>query len=238
MYKKATRIIKQFQMKKSIFFSVLALISIQCYAQKENNHKWNFNNLDGWAFEQQDDNPSNQCEINNGILKIFTRAHSWERKKIKTEKKYTSGRYTWRTYIPKMGEKDQASVGSWIYCDDHHELDFEVGYGNEKIRKELNAAPDDMIAYMTSQDFPNSSVPFAIKSGWHIFEIDLKLKDNKYYATWLIDNKKRHGLQLGYGAEIPFRIYCSVENLKFIGDHIPQQDNYGLYDFVKYRYHQ
>ena len=61
-----------------------------------------------------------------------------------------------------MGEKDQASVGSWIYCDDHHELDFEVGYGNTDVRKKLNASPDDMIAYMTSQDFPYSSVPVNI----------------------------------------------------------------------------
>ena len=68
-----------------------------------------------------------------------------------------------------MGEKDQASVGSWIYCDDHHELDFEVGYGNTDVRKKLNASPDDMIAYMTSQDFPYSSVPVKLKTGWHIF---------------------------------------------------------------------
>ncbi|WP_316817862.1 hypothetical protein [Pedobacter nyackensis] len=226
-------------MKKSIFFTMLALISIQSYAQKENNQKWNFNNLDGWKFEHQDENPSNQCEIDNGILKIFTRAQSWDRKKVRTAaKKYTSGRYTWRTYIPQMGEKDQASVGSWIYCDDHHELDFEVGYGNAAVRKQLNAAPDDMIAYMTSQDFPSTSVPVTIKPGWHIFEIDLTIKDNKYYVTWLIDKKKQHGVQLQFGNEISFAIYCSVENLKFLGDRIPQQDNYGLYDFVKYQYHK
>lgn len=226
-------------MKKHFFIAVLTLVSIQSIAQKKNNQKWEFNNFEGWAFEQQDENPSKQCEINNGILKIFTRAQSWDRKKVKTaERKYTSGRYTWRTYIPQMGEKDQASVGSWIYCDDHHELDFEVGYGTAAVRKKLNAAPDDMIAYMTSQDFPNSSVPVTIKPGWHIFEIDLKLKGNKYYVTWLIDKKKLHGLQLQYGTETQFRIYCSVENLLFIGDRIPQQDNYGLFDFVKYRYHK
>ena len=137
-----------------------------------------------------------------------------------------------------MGEKDQASVGSWIYCDDHHELDFEVGYGNTDGRKKLNASPDDMIAYMTSQDFPYSSVPVKLKTGWHIFEIDLSIKEGKYYATWYIDKEKTHGIQLGFGNEISFYIFCSVENLKFIGDQIPQQENYGLFDFVKYKYHR
>lgn len=226
-------------MKKSILFFLLAFASLSCYPQKENNKKWDFNNLDGWVYAHQDDNPSQQCELENGVLKIFTRAQSWDRKKVRTEsKKYTTGRYTWKTYIPQMGEKDQASVGSWIYCDDHHELDFEVGYGNAEVRKKLNAAPDDMIAYMTSQDFPFTSVPKTIKAGWHLFEIDLAAKENKYYITWMIDKKITHEIQLKYGTEVSFHIFCSVENLKFIGDQIPQQENYGLFDFVKYKHHK
>ena len=106
------------------------------------------------------------------------------------------------------------------------------------IMKKLNASPDDMIAYMTSQDFPYSSVPVKLKTGWHIFEIDLSIKEGKYYATWYIDKEKTHGIQLGFGNEISFYIFCSVENLKFIGDQIPQQENYGLFDFVKYKYHR
>lgn len=226
-------------MNKLIIFSLLLLICTSGYSQKENNHKWNFNNLNGWVYGHQDDNPENQCDIKDGILKIYTRAQSWDRKKIRTtDKKYTTGRYTWKTYIPQMGEKDQASVGSWIYCDDHHELDFEVGYGKAEVRKKLNALPDEMIAYMTSQDFPFTSVPVKIKTGWHLFEIDLTIKDNKYYATWIIDKKKQHEMQLEFGNEISFHIFCSVENLKFIGDEIPQQENYGLFDFVQYKYHK
>lgn len=227
-------------MRLLIALSILLFVNNYfCSAQKENNKKWDFDNLDGWIYAHQDDNPSHQCEFENGILKIYTRAQSWDRKKVRTvAKKYTSGRYTWNTYIPLMGEKDQASVGSWIYCDDQHELDFEVGYGNAEIRQKLNALPDEMIAYMTSQDFPGSSVPIKIKTGWHRFEIDLTMKDDKYYITWIIDKKKRHELQLQYGNEISFHIFCSVENLKFIGDQIPHQENYGLFDFVKYKYHK
>lgn len=226
-------------MKKIIILSISFLVTLSCYSQKENNKKWKFNNLDGWVYAHQDDNPSQQCELKKGILKIFTRPQSWDRKKVRTEtKSYTAGRYTWKTYIPQMGEKDQASVGSWIYCDDHHELDFEVGYGKAEVRKKLNAAPDEMIAYMTSQDFPFTSIPVKIKTGWHIFEIDLAVKDGKYYASWLIDKVTRHEMQLKYGTEVSFYIFCSVENLKFIGDQIPHQENYGLFDFVQYKYHE
>lgn len=226
-------------MKKIIILSISFLVTLSCYSQKENNKKWKFNNLDGWVYAHQDDNPSQQCELKKGILKIFTRPQSWDRKKVRTEtKSYTAGRYTWKTYIPQMGEKDQASVGSWIYCDDHHELDFEVGYGKAEVREKLNAAPDEMIAYMTSQDFPFTSIPVKIKTGWHIFEIDLAVKDGKYYASWLIDKVTRHEMQLKYGTEVSFYIFCSVENLKFIGDQIPHQENYGLFDFVQYKYHE
>lgn len=226
-------------MKKVTILCALFLATLSCYSQKENNMKWRFNNLDGWVYAHQDDNPAQQCELEKGLLKIFTRAQSWDRKKVRTEhRKYTSGRYTWKTYIGQMGEHDQASVGSWIYCDDQHELDFEVGYGKAKVREELNAAPDEMIAYMTSQDFPFISVPVKIKVGWHIFEIDLTLKNGKYYATWIIDKKVCNEIQLKFGMEFSFYIFCSVENLKFIGDRIPQQDNSGLFDFVKYKYHK
>lgn len=225
---------------KRIIVLCLLLSCVQLgQAQETNNHRWDFNDLAGWKYGHQDDNPANQCEIKDGILKIFTRAESRDRKKIRTvDQIYTTGRYTWRTYIPQMGTRDQASVGSWIYCDDHHELDFEVGYGTSKARAEVGAEADDMLAYMTSQDFPFTSLPVKIKPGWHLFEIDLTLVDGKYHATWLIDGEKRHEVQLQFGNEISFRIYCSVENLKFIGDQIPQQENYGLYDYVEYKYHE
>lgn len=226
---------------------VLACISCICVAQQQEKEtsvgnptdkKWNFNSLNGWEYGHQDDNPDNQCVLENGYLRIFTRANSVDRKKVRTvDRIYTTGRYTWRTHIPQMGTGDQCSVGSWIYHDDRHELDFEVGYGVDSIRRVLNAAPDEMIAYMTSQAYPFSSVPVTLKTGWHLFEIDLTLKNGNYYITWLIDKKKKHELQLGFGREIPFYIFCSVENLKFIGDHPAQQENSGLFDFVRYKYH-
>ncbi len=199
---------------------------------------WDFDNLDGWVYAHQDDNPDNQCVLEEGTLRIFTRAHSWDRKKIRTTDTYTTGRYTWRTYIPQMGEGDMASVGSWIYCDDHHEIDFEVGYGKESVRLETGAAPDEMIAYMTTQDNPSKSVYIPIKTGWHIFEIDLSLRDGNYFVQWIIDDQVVSSVQQTFGEEYSFHIFCSVENLKFIGDHQPEKENYGLFDYVTYCYHE
>ncbi|MEG1006900.1 hypothetical protein [Bacteroides sp.] len=207
-------------------------------AKRPQSKEWNFNNLNGWKYEHQDNNPDNQCVLGNGYLQIFTRANSVDRKKVCTvDQIYTTGRYTWRTHIPQMGKGDQCSVGSWIYHNDQHELDFEVGYGKDSVRQTLNATPDEMVAYMTSQAYPLSSVPVVIKTGWHLFEIDLTLKNGNYYITWLIDNEPKYELQLEFGKEIAFRLFCSVENLKFIGDRPAQQDNSGLFDFVKYEYH-
>ncbi len=217
---------------------IISLLLTGCKESAVEEKRWDFNDLEGWVYGHQDDNPDNQCVIEDGKLRIFTRANSWDRKKVRTPEKYTTGRNTWRTYIPAMGVGDQASVGSWIYCDDHHEIDFEVGYGKKEVREELGAADDEMIAYMTTQDHPTQSTPVAIKTGWHIFEIDLTLVDGNYKVEWLIDNKVVSSVQQTFGKDYAFHIFCSVENLKFIGDHQPKQENYGIFDYVAYRYHE
>lgn len=218
---------------------IISIITGALYAQSPKKEVWKFNNLDGWVYEHQDKNPNNQCVIEKGKLRIFTTANSWDRKKIRTvDQIYTTGRYTWRTYIPEMGQGDQASVGSWIYCDDRHEIDFEVGYGKQSVREELGAEPDEMIAYAVTQSNPYKAVYVKIKTGWHIFEIDITLIDGNYKVEWLIDKKVISTVQQTFGKEYPFYIFCSVENLKFLGDHQPKQDNYGIFDYVKYKYHE
>lgn len=223
---------------KLFFFLFLLIPVLSVTAQPPKYAHWDFNDIKGWIYYGQDDNPARQYSIENGQLRIFTRANSNDRKKLRTEDKiYTTGRYTWKTFISDFGKGDQCSIGSWIYCDDHHEIDFEVGYGKQTDREKLNAAPDEVIAYMTTQDYPFQSIPVAIKKGWHIFEIDLSLVDGKYKVEWIIDGKTVSTVQQTYGPEIAFHIYCSVENLKFLGDHPASQDNYALYDYVTYKFH-
>lgn len=215
------------------------LCPLYLFAQSPESKKWGFRNLDGWVYTHQDDNPDMQCEIDKGKLKIWTRKGSYDRKKMRTaDRIYTTGRYTWRTYVPPIKLGDQTSIGSWLYCDDKHEIDFEVGSGNNQIREELKAGPDDLVVYMTTQGNPYHTFPRLIKSGWHIFEIDITSIDGKYSVKWFIDGKECASIQQTYGQEIAFYIYCSVENLKFLGDNIATQDNYGLFDYVKYKYHE
>lgn len=225
--------------KIAIFIAVFLLSGLsQAAAQAPASREWTFDNLDGWDYGHQDDNPDNQTVLQDGVVKMYTRANSRDRKKIRTaDKIYTTGRYTWRAFISDLGKGDQASIGTWIYHDDEHEIDFEIGYGKEEVRKQLSASPDDVVAYMTTQANPFQSTPVLIKKGWNIFEIDLSLVDGNYLLKWLINGVTVSTVQQTFGREYPFYIFCSVENLTFIGDNLPQQDNYGLFDYVKYEYH-
>ena len=41
--------------------------------------------------------------------------------------RFGAGKYTWRVYVPAMGKGDQASIGVFLYRDDQHEIDSEIG---------------------------------------------------------------------------------------------------------------
>ena len=212
-------------------------------ANTANQLKWNFDNTDDWINASQGDNANiSQTSVENNtdaedgkVVKIFTNLASKERKKLKTKKQYGAGLYTWRTYISDLGTNERVSIGSWLWNSDKHELDFEVGSGTSKDRDLLKTADDEVIAYITSQDNPALHQKIKIKkNAWHTFQIDLQLVGNKYFATWLIDGVKCAAQQLNYGQEHPFHIFCSTENLKFVGDNWPYKDNYGLWDYVTY----
>lgn len=210
----------------------------------ENQIKWNFTNTtDNWISANQGTQANlNLSSIveNSGCedgkaLKIYTEANTQQRQKLKTKQQFGTGLYSWRAYISDLGEVERVSIGSWLWNSDKHELDFEVGSGTATERNSLNLSNDEVIAYITSQDNPfiQQKVPIK-KNSWHTFQINLQLVNEKYFATWLIDGIKYATQQLNYGQEYPFHIFCSTENLKFIGDTWPYQNNYGLWDYVTY----
>lgn len=196
---------------------------------------WDFSNLDEWEDATQVGVPNYLIE--NGSLRMFTNANTWDRTKVKSAATYTTGTYSWRVYVPEMGIGDCASIGAFLYSDDTHELDFEIGYGNTAIREELNAASDDLIVYNTSQANPYHSFQSKIKRGqWYTLSITLALNNKKkYVASWKIDNSILTSRTLTYGTGTKFKIFCSVENLTFIGDHIPYTLNYALFDWVEFK---
>lgn len=203
---------------------------------------WEFTSMNDWEVANHPgdliDNSSiiDNTDAKDGkVLKIFTDANSQQRKKVRTVRQFGSGIYTWRTYISDLGETERVSIGSWLWNDDKHELDFEVGSGTSKERETLGLASDEVIAYITSQDNPFVQQKVRIKKNtWHTFQIDLKLANGKYFATWIIDGTAYAKQQLNYGEEYPFHIFCSTENLKFIGDTWTYQQHYGLWDSVTY----
>lgn len=195
---------------------------------------WNFENLDEWQDATQ--LGDSKYHIENGNLHIFTNPNTWERVKIKSARNYTNGIYSWRIYVPAIGEGDMAGINAFLYNNETRELDFEIAYGNKAIRKELNATADELIVYSTSQGHPFHSFQSKIKrEHWYTLSIELSLNPNKkYIAVWKIDNVILTSAQLTYGKETKFKIYCSVENLTFMGDHIPHKKNYALFDWVKF----
>ncbi|SNR74874.1 hypothetical protein [Lutibacter flavus] len=197
--------------------------------------RWDFETLYGWV-----DGSQNMNEVinynGNGVLNIYTRANTWDRPKIRTKDRiYNTGKYSWRVFVPEMGVGDMTSIGAFLYFDESHELDFEIGYGTSAVRQNLNATIDDLIVYTTSQGNPYNTAKHKIKRNqWYTLEIELLVVNGKYQAVWSIDNSELVRLDLSYGSSIPFYIFCSVENLTFLGDHIPHQDNYALFDYVEF----
>ena len=198
-----------------------------------------------WTYEHQDTSTVNPCWLEGNVVCIKTRANTYDRAKLHTDKLYQDGTYTWKTYIPEVGEGDMTSVGSWIYCDDQHEVDFEVGYGTAEVRQKAHCSDGQLVACMTNQAFPYKSGYVPIDPGWHEFTIDMDLYDASgkgamfYEITWSIDGVEKQTLQTQYGtSSATFRIYVSVENLKFIGSHIASQDNVGKFEWITFKGHK
>lgn len=168
-------------------------------------------------------------------LCIATRGNTMDRTKLHTDNLYTFGEYKWKTFIPEFNPGDKTSVGSWIYCDDHHEIDFEVGWGKPEDRIKYNCPDGQVLAFMTNQDFPFTSTAVPISTGWHEFSIKLKNSNGCYEVEWRIDGDLKKSVSTGFGAETVFRIYVSVENLHFIGTSMPTEDNVGRYEWVKFK---
>jgi len=223
--------------------TLLPLFSLGCTKGEtedinQKNLYWGAQEIyDTWTYTHQDTSTVYPVSMKGGVLCITTRANTYDRAKMSTEKIFTDGLYSWKTYIPQVAPGDQTSIGSWIYCDDHHEIDFEVGWGKDEIRQEAKCKADELVACMTCQDFPFTSTYVPITTGWHEFAIRLDLNKGKYVVYWLIDGKEIKTQHLEFGPEIAFKIYVSVENLKFIGSHIASQDNTGKYEWVKFKGH-
>ena len=197
-----------------------------------------FKTLEGWRDDSSTESPkSYKVDKEKGLLRISTRAETKDRVKVATKQKFSAGEYTWRVFVPEMGVGDQTCVAAFLYQDDKHEVDFEFGYGTKELRKKLGAKKDELVCYFTSQGFPVSSTQVLVKhENWYECSIRIApAKEGNYSVEWFLNNVKMKALQTEFADETEFSVHCSVENLSFIGDHLPTQENYGIFDYFKFK---
>ncbi len=177
--------------------------------------------------------------IVDGSLKLTTRQQSKDRVKIKTKKDgFGLGTYNWRIFVPLFELNDQCNIGAFLYQNSEYEyeLDFEIGSGKNIHRTSLKAKPNEVIVYCTSQVKPHHSDMFLIEAGkWHDFTIKLKKgKKRCYVVEWYIDYNLVKSLQTQIKIRNTFSVHNSLENLEFVGDHLPKKENYVLFDHFKF----
>jgi len=194
-----------------------------------------FNNLDGWSDDSTADSPKSY-KIVNGTLYMSTRANSKDRVKIATTKRLGLGEYKWRVFCPSFGKGDQASIGAFLYKDDKNEIDFEIGYGTEKLRKKLNAKSDDLVCYLTTQGNPYHSSQILLKRD-KAYTLSIKLTKNEtnhLNIQWAVDGKTVKTFRSKISADHTFTAHCSLENLVFMGDHIPKKKSWTKFDYFTF----
>jgi hypothetical protein len=223
-------------MKRATLFVILSVVAlVSGCSHGVRKVRWEFNDLDQWQDDSQGSSPKSY-EIVDGTLRISTRAQTRDRVKVRTIDRFGAGKYTWRVYVPAMGQGDQASMGAFLYRDDQHEVDFEIGYGKAELRKALKASSTELVCYCTSQGFPFSSSQVLVASdAWHTISIEVDHGENGLYLIrWVVNGRQMKQLQTSFGDEVTFTVHCSVENLLFIGDHIPSQENHAMFDYVEF----
>ncbi|KAJ3277305.1 hypothetical protein HK104_003411 [Borealophlyctis nickersoniae] len=203
---------------------------VYCPSFSEGTFTENFDTMERWQdASQAGGGPSNYI-VANGMLRLQVDAATKVRPKIRYPD-YTNapGRHQWRVLVPLFQPGDITSIGSFLYYDDYHEFDFEIGYGALDIRRQLGAADNEMVAYMTTQatdgnswsTLDGSQVTIAANK-WHDLTLDFLLDKTgtQYTVSWWIDGKlmKTSGqswgpLYVGRG----FQVYCSLENLWWMG---------------------
>ncbi|KAI8912175.1 hypothetical protein DFJ77DRAFT_71558 [Powellomyces hirtus] len=189
-----------------------------------------FDNLSSWIDASQAGGSAKNFGLVQNRVHFAVDPNSSHRVKLEhTERIRGSGRHQWRIFTPVRRPGDITSIGAFLYADDYHELDFEIGYGAEDVRTRLAAEQDQLVVYMTSQ--ATDGVSWSSLDGsqilitgdaWHELAMDLALNDTgtQFIVAWWIDGEmvKQSGqswgpTDIGDG----FRSMISLENLWWMG---------------------
>jgi hypothetical protein len=191
-------------------------------------------------WENNSWNSPDSFYIENGMLKITTRAQTKDRIKVRTKKReFSIGTYTWKIFVPKFELYEQCSIGAFLYHSgkNEYEFDFEIGSGTKENRTKIKLKDDEAIVYCVSQFSPSNSTHFGVKmNSWSEFKMILSNKNGFYFVEWFINNQLVKSLQTEVKSSIQFRVHTSLENLHFMGNTLPTSKNSVLFDsfsFIK-----
>ena len=171
-------------------------------------------------------------------LKITTRANTKDRVKVRSKRKFTTGNYTWRIFVPNFKLYEQCSIGAFFYHNEEKEFefDFEIGSGQKTDREKINLKDNEAIVYCVSQFSPSNSSHYGVKMGeFSEFKMEIIDVNNFYLVKWYINNQLVKELQTTVKSNIKFRVHNSLENLHFMGDVKTTQENYVLFDSFTYK---
>lgn len=183
-------------------------------------------------------------------LRLFHRWDAALRIKQRSVQRVGPGIFQWRVWVPKFHVGSRVGVGAFLYADDQHELDFEVGYGTRTERGAYKVtSPNEGILYMTKQSeyagCPRTdqlgcketlAIPISL-GAWHTFQLATRENgDGTTTAHWYVDGVWKVGRMLYYRmTDFDFRVYSSLEYLPFYGDEaIPTQDTTVYFDSISY----
>lgn len=208
--------------------------------KKEFQFEANFENQK--EFEKTWENNSwkspNSFFLEDGKLKISTRANTKDRVKVRTKNKiFSTGTYVWKIFVPKFNLHEQCSIGAFLYHSGIHEFefDFEIGSGTKEDRSKIDLKDDEAIVFCVSQFSPSNSNHFGVKiETWAEFKMELTSIDNHYLVKWFINNQLVKSLQTNVKSDVKFRVHNSLENLHFMGEKLPTRENQALFDFFKF----
>ena len=156
-------------------------------------------------------------QLEKGNLKITTRPNSDDRVKIRSKRKFTTGTYTWRIFVPEFKMYEQVSIGAFLYHNEKEEFefDFEIGSGKKAKREKFDLKNDEAIVYCVSQFSPSKTGYFRVKMNvYSDFKMELIDVDGFYLVKWFVNNKQVKELQTDVKSNIKFQAHCSLENNK------------------------
>jgi hypothetical protein len=186
----------------------------------------------------------------NNILHITARKGCTDRVKVRSTQEFGDGIYYWRVMIPRMAPDDRGSVGAFLYSDgyNHHEIDFECGYGPQAYRWALRAKTDEAMCWLTNQK--DTAFPYTfsgkytsrtkVKMGvWRDFKIAIrKVRAGLSEITWTINGAETVPVYANY-SDVKFRIYNSVESLETFDElganYPPVADHHAYFDYVSFK---